>query len=267
MLVAREDLGRPDWTLLVEECLGAERSVPARSGWLADCCTETEESLPVRLDEGDLGWCRSGLSWLADWWLAEESMPVRLVEEEDLTVCRSDTSWLDDRCWEAEMSFPVHWEDGETSDPGWLADWCTSTEESVPVRPVEKGWKNSSESLKIAVGGEWDGGTLIEAQKVGWSDGWRVLAIRSASSLLKRSVHFLSSSSYLDCLTDFSAGFLDFEEDGLSFLTFFSGTTGGGDEVVAEAETGPMTATEEGSTSVLSLVGVASNFLASLFSF
>ena len=74
MSVAREDLGRSDWTLLAEECLGAEGSVPAcavgrfRSvqGWLADCCTETEASLPVRLGEQDLGRCRSGLSWLAD---------------------------------------------------------------------------------------------------------------------------------------------------------------------------------------------------------
>ena len=57
--VARDDLGRSDWTLLVEECLGAEGSVPACAvgrfqsvrGWLADCCTETEESLPVHLGE------------------------------------------------------------------------------------------------------------------------------------------------------------------------------------------------------------------------
>ena len=91
-------------------------------------------------------------------------------------------------------------------------------------------------------------------------------AIRSASSLLKWSFHFLSSSSYFESSTDLS-DFLDFEEEGLSFLTFFSGTTGGGDEAIAVPDTGPMTATEDGSTRVLSLEGVDSNFLASLFSF
>ena len=110
-----------------------------------------------------------------------------------------------------------------------------------------------------------DGGTLTEAEKVGWSVGCRDLVISSASSLLKRSVHFLSSSSYFESSTDLS-DFLDFEEEGLS-LTFFSGTTGGGDEAVAVPDTGPMMATEDGSTRVLSLEGVDSNFLASLFSF
>ena len=42
--------------------------------------------------------------------------------------------------------FPVHL--SEASDPR------TSTEESVPVCPDERGWKNGSESLAIAVGGE-----------------------------------------------------------------------------------------------------------------
>ena len=76
--------------------------------------------------------------------------------------------------------------------------------------------------------------------------------MRSASNLLKRSVHFLSNSSYLESSADLSVDFLDFEEAGLSFLTFFSGTAGGGDEAVAEADTGPIMATEEGSTRVLS---------------
>ena len=58
--------------------------------------------------------------------------------------------------------------------------------------------------------------------------------MRRASNLLKRLVHFLSSSSYLESSTDLSEDFLDFKEAGLSFLTFFSGTAGVGDETEAE---------------------------------
>ena len=68
--------------------------------------------------------------------------------------------------------------------------------------------------------------------------------------------------------TDFSPkDFLALDVEGLSFLAFFSGTTLGGEARVPASLIAPITATVDGSTKVLSLLGVDSNFLASRYSF
>ena len=113
----------------------------------------------------------------------------------------------------------------------------------------------------------------MSEEKVSCTAGWNDLAISKASSLLKQSVHFLSSSSYLESeetVADVSKHFLALEVDGLSFLTFFSEKTGVGEVTINESLTAPIMATVDRSTralSLLSLPGVASNFLASRFSF
>ena len=94
--------------------------------------------------------------------------------------------------------------------------------------------------------------TLTADEKVGC----KVLAMSSASNLLKRSAHFFSSSSYLASETEFSADFLALDKDGLSFLAFFCRTTGVGEVTVPESLTAPITATVDGSTKVLSFLGV-----------
>ena len=119
---------------------------------------------------------------------------------------------------------------------GWLMYKYRGVSASAPW------WKRLEEWLRIFGNICWwrvRWGTLTEAEKVGCSAGCSDLAMRSASNLLKRLVHFLSSSSYLESSTDLSVDFFDFEDAGLSFLTFFSGTAGDGDEAVAEADTVP----------------------------
>ena len=108
----------------------------------------------------------------------------------------------------------------------------------------------------------------ISEEKVSCTAGWKDLGISKASSLLKWSVHFLSSSSYLESVANLSEDFLALEVDGFSF--FFSGMTGVGEATVPNSLTAPITATVDRSTrvlSLLSLLGVASNFHASHFSF
>ena len=71
-------------------------------------------------------------------------------------------------------------------------------------------------------------------------------------------------------MADLSEDFLTLEVDGLSFFIFFSGTTRVGEVTVPDSLTAPITATVDGSTrvlSLLSLLGVASYFLASHFLF
>ena len=111
-------------------------------------------------------------------------------------------------------------------------------------------------------GGEWVGVTLT-ADEVGGKD----LDTRSASKRLNLSDHFLSNSSIFFS-EDFSTVFLDLVADGLSFLTFFSGTDSGGEDTETLSLTAPITATVDGSTKVPSLEGHESSaFLASRFSF
>ena len=66
-----------------------------------------------------------------------------------------------------------------------------------------------------------------------------------------------------------SVGFLDLEEDGSSFLAFFSGTVEGGEETEPVSLIALTTDMIAGSTKGPSLLGVVaiSNFLASRFSF
>ena len=107
--------------------------------------------------------------------------------------------------------------------------------------PCSSWLKKGSESFGIEAG---KGVTLTADEKVGC----KVLAMSNAYNLLQRSVYFLSSSSYLVSVTDFSPDVLALEVDGLSFLAFFSGTTGVGEVTVPESLTAPITATVDGST-------------------
>ena len=94
--------------------------------------------------------------------------------------------------------------------------------------------------------------------------------MRRASKQLNLSDHFWSSSSIFLSVADLLlVGFLDLEVEGLSFFVFFSETAAGGDEIDPVSLTAPITEMVDGSTKVLSLIGVEelSNFLASCFSF
>ena len=129
-----------------------------------------------------------------------------------------------------------------------------------------------SDPCSIEDGGEWVGVTLTLAENCGS----KFLVKIRASSRLKRSAHFQSKSAILSSVEDeggfktVAVGDLSFLPTFLeSFLTFLSG--GGPPTVGLEVlgfSTGPMTDTLDGSIKFsLSLVGVASSFLASLFSF
>ena len=131
---------------------------------------------------------------------------------------------------------------------------------------------NGSDTCSTEDGGEWVGVTLTFAENCGS----KFLVKIKASSRLKHSAHFESKSAILSSAEDgggfetVAVGDLSFLPTFLeSFLTFLSG--GGASTVGLEVlgfSTGPITDTLDGSTkSSLSLVGVASSFLASLFSF
>ena len=99
-------------------------------------------------------------------------------------------------------------------------------------------------SLATLAGGEWEGVTLTEDEKVGG----KVLAMRRASKQLNLSDHFWSSCSIWLSVADLlSTGFLDSEVVGLSFLAFFSvGTAVGGDDMVPVSLTASITETVDG---------------------